>query len=124
MYPDPDDRGVIGHVQFSSSHEGAPGFAHGGAVATALDDAFGMLLWRLERAAVTARLEVDYRRPSFLARRYEIVAWCDATDGRKLHFRAELRDDDGVVAEAAALFIEVDRAHFTQGQSGDTTLPW
>ena len=124
MFVDPDGDGVIGEVRFTEVHEGAPGFAHGGAVAAALDDAFGMLLWRVRRAAVTARLEVDYRRPVFVARSYGVAAWCERTEGRKLHLRAELRDGDATVAEASGLFVEVDRSHFAQGEGGGATLPW
>src|SRR3954452_10881365 len=88
----PDGDGVAGAVTFSAAHEGAPGFAHGGAVATALDDALGMLLMRLERAAVTRRLEVDYERPCFIGRDYAVIASCERIDGRKLWLDAQLRE--------------------------------
>jgi acyl-coenzyme A thioesterase PaaI-like protein len=96
-------------------HEGAPGFAHGGAVATALDDTLGTLLLVLRRPAVTARLEVDYRRPVFLGTPYAVESWVERIDGRKLHLAAVITDEAGeTVAESAALFLEVDMAHFQQ----------
>jgi acyl-coenzyme A thioesterase PaaI-like protein len=115
--------GAAGEVTFGPLHEGAPGFAHGGAVATALDDAIGMLLMRIGRPAVTRRLEVDYERPCFLGRRYELTASCQDVDGRKLWLLAELREDGAVVARARGLFIEVDPAHFLQGDPA-RQLPW
>lgn len=97
-------------------HEGAPGFAHGGAVATALDDTIGTLLMILRRPAVTARLEVDYRRPVFIDADYTVESWIEGIDGRKLHLAGVIRDADGAtVAEAQALFLEVDMSHFQRG---------
>jgi acyl-coenzyme A thioesterase PaaI-like protein len=107
--------GVAGEVSFGDYHEGAPGFAHGGAVAAALDDAIGMLLRRLRRPAVTRRLEVDYLRPCFVGRRYDVSASSERVDGRKLWLLAELREDGEVVAAARGLFICVDAEHFLQG---------
>ena len=63
---------VRGSVTLDRRHEGAPGYAHGGAVSTILDDALGMLLFVLRRPAVTARLEVDFRRPAYLGRAFEV----------------------------------------------------
>jgi acyl-coenzyme A thioesterase PaaI-like protein len=103
-------------LRLDQRHEGAPGFVHGGAVATALDDTLGTLLLVLRRPAVTARLEVDYRTPVFLHTDYTVESWVERIDGRKLHLAAVIRDADRTtVAEAQALFLEVDMAHFSQG---------
>ena len=106
---------VRGRVRFDRRQEGAPGFAHGGAVATVLDDALGTVLILVRRPAVTARLEVDYRAPAFLDRDLDVEAWCDRADGRKLHLEGELRDGETLVARARALFVEVDLSHFQRG---------
>jgi acyl-coenzyme A thioesterase PaaI-like protein len=95
-------------------HEGAPGFAHGGIVAAALDDLFGGVLVILETPAVTARLTVDYRAPVLLGRTLTLTGWCESTDGRKLHLVGTIHDADTLVAEAQALFMEVDVAHFAK----------
>jgi acyl-coenzyme A thioesterase PaaI-like protein len=100
---------------FDERHQGAPGFVHGGILATAIDDTVGTLLVLLRRPAVTARLEVDYRAPAFLHREMEIEAWTERIDGRKLHLAATVRDGDQVVAEGRALFLEVSLEHFAQG---------
>ena len=111
---------VHGTTSLDDRHQGAPGFAHGGAVATALDDTIGTLLIALRRPAVTARLEVDYRRPALLGREFELEAWAERIDGRKLHLAAVMRDESTVVAEARALFVEVDTEHF---QSAGADMP-
>jgi acyl-coenzyme A thioesterase PaaI-like protein len=110
-----DGERVRGSVTLDRRHEGAPGYAHGGAVSTILDDALGMLLFVLRRPAVTARLEVDFRRPAYLGRPFDVDAWVDEVDGRKLWMRAELREQGEVIATARSLFLEVDPAHFARG---------
>lgn len=110
-----DGHRVRGTVRFDRRQEGAPGFAHGGAVATVLDDALGTVLVILERPAVTANLNVDFRAPAFLEHDLTVEAWSDRVDGRKLHLVGRLLDGDNVVAEARGLFIEVDVNHFRRG---------
>ncbi|MEX2194456.1 MAG: PaaI family thioesterase [Thermoleophilaceae bacterium] len=106
---------IRGEVTIDKRHEGAPGFVHGGALATVLDDAVGSLLIILRRPAVTAKLEVNYRSPAFIDRMFEVEAWVDRTEGRKLHLAGEMRDGGEVVADCAALFLEVKVEHFLQG---------
>lgn len=113
---------VHAELHLDHRHEGAPGFVHGGVLAAVLDDTLGALLWVLERPAVTARLEVDYRRPAFTGQDHTAEAWCEGTEGRKLHLLAVVRNAAGeVVAEARSLFVEVPREHFAKG-GGE--LPW
>jgi acyl-coenzyme A thioesterase PaaI-like protein len=120
---------------FDERHQGAPGFVHGGSLATAIDDTVGTLLVLLRRPAVTARLEVDYRSPAFLHRAMAIESWAERIEGRKLHLAATVRDGDTVVAEARALFLEVSLEHFARGgqlpeslrehwESGEQGLPY
>ena len=112
---------VVGHVRFDRRQEGAPGLAHGGALATLLDDALGSLLAVVGRPAVTARLCVDYRSPAVLHRDLVVDAWIERVDGRKLHLAGTVKDGEVVVAEATALFLEVDLSHFEAG--GETVPP-
>jgi len=106
------DGRVVGSVTLDNRHEGSPGLAHGGAVATALDDLFGGVLVLLEQPAVTANLSVDYRAPVFLGVPLPLVGWCHARTGRKLELRGEMRHADTLLAEATALFLAVDLEHF------------
>jgi len=99
-------------VRFDARHQGAPLYAHGGMVAAVLDDACGYVSFLVLRIFVTAHLEIDYRRPVILGHEYEVRARCVDIDGRKVHMRAELTDEDGIAAEATGLFIAVDIEHF------------
>ena len=102
--------------RFSERHMGAPGIAHGGAVATVLDDLFGFLLYLTGTPAVTRQLEVRYDAPVILGTAYELAARVVRDDGRKLFVEAEMAEVGGtVVAAASALFLKVDIAHFDRG---------
>jgi acyl-coenzyme A thioesterase PaaI-like protein len=104
---------VIAEHVFDDRHVGAPGIAHGGAVATVLDDIFGFQLYLLGTLAVTRRLEVTYHSPVRLGTSYVLTARLDHRQGRKLHLAADVHGPDGEnVAEATALFLTVDAAHF------------
>ncbi len=118
-----DGERVRGEVTLDRRHEGAPGFAHGGAVATVLDDALGTLLAVLRRPAVTAKLDVDYRRPAFLGRRFTVETWVERSDGRKLWLSGEMREGEELVAEAHALFLAVSIEHFAEG-IGESADRW
>ncbi|MGS2806694.1 PaaI family thioesterase [Nocardia sp. MH4] len=92
---------------------GAPAIAHGGAVATVLDDLFGFLLYSVEELAVTRHLAIDYLAPVLLDTAYTLRAHIHARDGRKLHLRATIENDHAqVVTTATALFLIVDIDHF------------
>lgn len=103
------------HV-FDARHVGAPGIAHGGAVATVLDDLFGFLLYLVGEPAVTRHLEVGYRAPVLLGKPYLLEAGVERRDGRKLFVQAEGLDEHGtVVVQSRAVFVIVGLEHFTRG---------
>ena len=106
------------HV-FDERHVGAPGIAHGGAVATVLDDLFGFLLYGIGEPAVTRHLEVGYRAPVLLGTQYLLEAGVQRREGRKLFVRGQGTDERGaLVVEATAVFVVVGREHFSRG-AGD-----
>ena len=82
------DEVVAEHV-FEERHGGAPGIAHGGAVATVVDDVLGFLLYVAKQPGVTRKLEVEYLKPVLLGVRYVVRGKVDRVDGRKLWFSCE-----------------------------------
>ncbi|MHA4855124.1 PaaI family thioesterase [Rhodococcus sp. MSC1_016] len=110
--------GVVAHHLFDQRHVGAPGIAHGGAVATVIDDLFGFLLYTVGELAVTRRLDLDYLAPVLLATPYTLHADIRSRDGRKLNLAARIEDIEArSVATATALFIVVEVEHFLQSQA-------
>jgi len=109
------EAGVAGGFRLDTRHEGGPGIAHGGVVAAVLDDLFGFLLYRAGFPMVTARLEIDYKRPIAVEVDYAAEARIDSREGRKVWCSGELRDGEGsVVAAARGLFLRVGVEHFAR----------
>lgn len=98
----------------SSDHQGAPGLAHGGVLASALDEALGYLLAVLHQPAVTGRLEVDYLRPVPVGSVLIISAECTGVQGRKIYTRAVGRIEGRDVVRAQGVFVAVPTEHFTR----------
>ena len=119
-----DENGVVAHHVFDQRHVGAPGIAHGGAVATVLDDLFGFLLYTVGELAVTRRLELDYLAPVLLGTPYVLRAAVRSRDGRKLDLTATMDDAQGrSVATATALFVVVEVEHFMQSKPEPNSGP-
>jgi acyl-coenzyme A thioesterase PaaI-like protein len=98
---------------FTSRHEGAPGIAHGGAVAALVDDVCGGLLFVIREPAVTRTLNVEYLKPVLVGETYDLVAKVDRREGRKLFITCEGRDGAGtLVLRGGGLFLVVDLSHF------------
>ena len=58
------------------------------------------------------RIAEDHRA---IDRALTVEAWCERIEGRKVHLAGELRDGATTVAQAHALFVEVDLSHFERG---------
>lgn len=101
---------VIGTVTLNDRQQGAPGRAHGGALAMIMDELLGSLNWMLRRRSVTAHLELDYIKMVPVGTVLFLSARADQVDGRKLFTSGEARLDgpDGEVClRAEALFIQL-----------------
>lgn len=102
-------------LEVGEFHQGAPGLAHGGIIATSMDEAMGVLNRLLGVPAVTVHLEVDYRRPVPVGTTLHISTRIAGSVGRKIYTEGEARlgSPDGEVAvTSAALFLQVPLEHF------------
>ena len=107
-----DELRVRGSFTVTEHHQGAPGLAHGGVISAAVDEGMGYMLWLVGSPAVTARLEVDFRRPVPVGSRLELHARVDRREGRKIWASMQGRVDDEVAVEAEALYVMVGLEHF------------
>lgn len=103
---------VRGWFTVTDHHQGAPGLAHGGVISAAVDEGMGYLLWLVGSPAVTANLQVDFRRPVPVGSRLELEGRVDRTSGRKIWASMEGRVDGEVAVEAQALYLKVGLEHF------------
>jgi acyl-coenzyme A thioesterase PaaI-like protein len=60
---DGEDGAVVAEASFGLAYEGPPGFLHGGMSGLVMDQALGAAAIRAGLWGMTARLELDYRRP-------------------------------------------------------------
>lgn len=110
---------ACGEVLLDARHAGARGIGHGGAVATFLDDVMGWVVQQRGVPVVTGKLEVRYRSPALLGRRYSLRARLVGTEGRRWHVKGEMVGEDGTVAEATGTWVTVDQAHFDDREDHD-----
>lgn len=109
---------LSGTLTLDTRHEGAPGLAHGGTIATILDDASGRFMYLTGEPAVTSRIEVVYLAPVSIGIPLAVEAWISSRDDRGLDIRSELRDGERLLARASARMAFVDAGHFATGIPG------
>lgn len=102
--------GLRGEVTLNTIYQGPPGLVHGGWVAAMLDQAVGSVSSAETSPGLTAKLEVNYRRPTPLFTPLEITSWVDRVEGRKVFVAGEIRAHGKVTAEATGLMIQVEAA--------------
>ncbi|MBB1252232.1 PaaI family thioesterase [Streptomyces sp. OF3] len=110
-----DGVNVTAEFTVRPEHQGAPGLAHGGVLATALDDTLGSLNWLMHVISVTGRLETDFLRPVPVDTVLHLDAEVTAVHGRKIYCTATGRiggPEGPVAVRADAVFIEVKIEHF------------
>lgn len=89
--------------------------AHGGIAAAVLDEAMGWAMYAAGAWAMTAKMEVRYRRPLPLGRTVAVTAQVTRSRGRWLEAAAEIRSPEGqLLAEARAVFIRLPRERARQ----------
>jgi uncharacterized protein (TIGR00369 family) len=105
-----DGRQVSGRFTARDVHQGYPGVAHGGIAAAALDEAMGWAMYAAGAWAMTARMEVKYRRPLPLGEELSVTAQVVRERGRWLEAVGELRASSGeLLAQAKGLFMRMPR---------------
>jgi uncharacterized protein (TIGR00369 family) len=105
--------------------QGYPGVAHGGIVATMLDETLGRatMVGEDEHFMVTAKLKVRYRRPVPTGQPIRLVARMTCRRGRVATAESELRLADGTLAaEAEATLVDYPGA--TPGKEQLEALGW
>jgi len=98
--------GVEGRFFVKQDHQGPPGFAHGGVIAAALDEAMALLLHGQGTYALTGRLEIELRAPAPVGSFVELEADVESAEGRRLTLTAKASGEDGALAAARGTFVE------------------
>jgi acyl-coenzyme A thioesterase PaaI-like protein len=104
-----DDGTVAGRFFVKQDHQGPPGYAHGGILATALDEAMALLVHHAGAHAFTTGLEIRLRAPAPVGAFVDIVARRESQEGRRLELSAVATSEGAEVATARGTFVEVER---------------
>ena len=90
-------------------HRGTVGSLHGGVIAAALDEICAWTAVLLaDTMAVTATLDLRFRRPGEAAGQYVLTGTLGESSGRRLRIHGTLGRDDTLVAEARGIFLATD----------------
>ena len=99
---------VVSHLRLAARFAGPPGHAHGGIIATLLDEAMSKVNRARGVLAMTRRLDVDYLRPVPLGKPLTLIARHTGTTGRRNYIEAQLADASGeILATAKAIFVTI-----------------
>ncbi len=106
-FVDTSGQRLLGIASFGADAEGPPGFAHGGAIASLIDDAMGTTAWTAGHRVVTLNMSVNMR--AFVPLHVPVRVECAvaSVDGRKVHVTCRvLSPPDTVHADATGLFLQ------------------
>jgi acyl-coenzyme A thioesterase PaaI-like protein len=101
--------GVAGRFFVKQDHQGPPGYAHGGVIAAALDEAMSLVLHGQGTFALTGGLEVELLEPVPVGSFVAVEADVEEADGRALRLTATARDPEDearTYATARGRFVE------------------
>lgn len=101
----PGDDSAKASFCVSELYEGYPSVVHGGILSSLLDEVMAKAVIHSGKIAFTAKLTVSFRRPLAPGKQVQLHGWINEAKSRTLHTRAELKDSDGIYAEAEAVFV-------------------
>lgn len=103
-----EDGGVVARYTPRREDQGFPEVMHGGLLALILDEAMGWAMYADNIFAVTAKMEVRYRRAVGLDDTLTARARITRSRGRRIEVEATVSNDDGdVLVESSALFMRM-----------------
>jgi acyl-coenzyme A thioesterase PaaI-like protein len=97
--------GVAGRFFVKQDHQGPPGYAHGGVIATALDEAMSLVLHDQGTYALTGRLEVDLKAPAQVGWFVDLEAEVESVQERTLTLTAVASAEGTTLATARGTFV-------------------
>ena len=105
---DQDARRASGKFMLGPRFAGGAGFAHGGIIAVLLDEAMGKISKLSDERAVTAELNIEYRKPVPVDAQIVVSGWQEDEKGRNRFRVAEIHDVQGnLLARGRGRFVVV-----------------
>jgi uncharacterized protein (TIGR00369 family) len=105
---DQDQRRAKGVFVLGPRYAGGAGFAHGGIIAVLLDEAMGKISKLNDERAVTAELNIEYRKPVPVDVEIVVSGWQENEKGRNRFRVGEIHDTQGnLLARGRGRFVVV-----------------
>jgi uncharacterized protein (TIGR00369 family) len=102
-------RQTICKFKLGRRYQGPPGHAHGGIIATILDEAMGKVNKLSNVVALTRSMNVEFLRPVPLGKQLTVIGRAQSVAGRLYVNVAEITGEQGeVLARSTGTFIAVD----------------
>jgi len=109
FFLDEHSRRALCKFKLTRKYTGPPGHAHGGIIATILDEAMGKVNRFRNVLALTSSMEVRYLRPVPLGKLLTVTGQGQSVEGRRHINVAEISDEQGqVLARSTGTFIAID----------------
>jgi uncharacterized protein (TIGR00369 family) len=106
---DVDAHKAVCEFNLSVRYQGPPGHAHGGIIATILDEAMGKVNKLRNVLALTKSMNVEYKKPVPLNHVLTVTGREQQVNGREHTNIAEITNDKGeVLARSVGVFVAVD----------------
>ena len=117
-----EDGTVTADFTIGDAQQGPPGYAHGGVLASLLDEAMGGASWSAGNRTLSVHLGFDYKRPVPVGERIHISGKVDGREGRKVFTSGTILLADGSVA-VSGNGIFVDAPQILSSTVGFTLIP-
>jgi uncharacterized protein (TIGR00369 family) len=99
---------IVGRFILGEAYQGGGGMAHGGIIATLLDEAMGKVCRFRDVHAVTAELNVQYLKPVKVDEEIIVEGYETDAKGRNLFLAAEIRNGAGeILAKGTGRFVVI-----------------
>ena len=109
FYLDEEARRAVCEFKLNRRFQGPPGHAHGGIIATILDEAMGKVNKLHKVVALTRKMDIEYVRPVPLRQKLTVTAREQQIVGRQYINAAEITNTQGeVLARSTGVFIAID----------------
>ncbi len=105
---DSEQRRCSGRFVLGKRYGGGAGFAHGGVIAILLDEVMGKISKLTDERAVTAELNIEYRKPVPVDAEISVTGWQEEEKGRNRFRIGEIHDGQGnLLARGRGRFVVV-----------------
>ncbi len=92
-----NNKKVYARIYFGSATQGPPGYAHGGSIATVLDETMGIAAWIAGYTVVSIELSIKYKKMLPVNSLVTIEANIASISNRKVIAKAKMYDNTGTI---------------------------